>query len=77
MPHPTHYPPVFHPDEVADTIAARRARLDDEELGLVGLVPVDRILALAGGIIGGAIAIVAGVALEFHVRAIRRREARP
>lgn len=60
-----------------DLITARRVRLEDEELGLVGLVPVDRILALAGGIIGGAITIAAGVALEFHVRAVRRRQARP
>lgn len=40
---------------------AARAQLDEE--GLAGLVPVDRILAAIGGIVGGA--VVLGAALTY------------
>lgn len=59
-----------------DAIAARRRALEDEELGLAGLVPVDRILATVGGLIGGATVVVAAIAVEVHVRRLRRINAR-
>lgn len=46
-----------------DAIVARRHALDLEEEGLAGLVPVDRILATVGGMIGGL--LVLGGALGY------------
>ena len=72
-------PPIGdHPlDEYA--VAARRHALDLEEEGLAGLVPVDRILATVGGLIGGVLTF--GVALGWAAARdasrtrVRRRKA--
>ena len=60
-------------------IAARRAALEDEELGLAGLVPVDRILATVGGIVGGALVLgtALAVAATRDALALRRHRRRP
>lgn len=57
--------------------AARlRALEEEDEEGLTGLVPVDRILATLAGLLGGALTAAVAIALEAHVRAVRRRSAR-
>ena len=66
-------------DEYA--IAARRRALEVEEEGLAGLVPVDRILATVGGLVGGTLTVVAalGWAAVKDARAtrVRLRRGRP
>lgn len=55
--HAAHRRPLLEPAQ----IEARRRALDLEEEGLAGLVPVDRIIAAVGGLVGGVLTF--GVAL--------------
>ena len=73
--------PVLDYVALEDLIVARRHALQLEEEGLAGLVPVDRILATVGGLVGGTLTVVAahGWAAVKDARAtrVRLRRGRP